>query len=101
MRALSWKAALTGSSWFLYFIECRDGSVYTGTTTDVASRYEKHATGRGARYTRMNPPVRLLGFVAVENRSAALSAELRVKRMSTSAKREWIASNAIVNDAKP
>ena len=82
-------------SWFLYFIECRDGSVYTGITTDVAHRFNQHAAGKGARYTRMNPPIRLLGFMEIGNRSAALSAERSVKRMSAVAKRRWIAANAL------
>ena len=39
-------------AWFLYLIECDDGSVYTGIATDVQARYAKHVTGKGARYTR-------------------------------------------------
>jgi putative endonuclease len=80
---------LVKKPWFVYLIECRDGSVYVGTTTDVALRFKKHAAGKGARYTRMNPPVRLLGAVTVEDRSAALKAESAVRRMSAQAKRAW------------
>ncbi len=78
--------------WYLYFLECRDGSIYTGATTDVARRFDKHAAGTGARYTRMNPPARLLGFVTCDSRRSALSEEMRIKRMSASAKRKWIAT---------
>ncbi len=77
--------------WFVYLIECRNGSLYTGATTDVARRFEQHASGKGARFTRMHPPVRLLGFASFENRGAALSAEVRVKQMSASNKRAWAA----------
>jgi putative endonuclease len=77
--------------WFLYFIECRNGSIYTGITTDVARRFEEHVAGKGAKYTRMNPPVQLLGVVAYENRGAALSAEIRMKKMPAELKRAWIA----------
>jgi putative endonuclease len=81
-------------SWFLYFVECKNGSVYTGITTNVANRFEKHVAGKGARYTRMNPPVRLIGFIEIGTRSAALIAERSVKRMPVIEKRAWIAANA-------
>ena len=48
------------SSWFVYLIECRDGSLYTGIATDPAARYAVHVAGKGARYTRSHPPVKLL-----------------------------------------
>jgi len=38
--------------WFLYVIECADGSLYTGIATDPQERYAAHAAGKGARYTR-------------------------------------------------
>ena len=47
-------------TWHLYLILCRDGSIYTGITVDVAARYAAHVDGRGARYTRSHPPARLL-----------------------------------------
>ena len=50
---------MAAKSWFLYLIECRDGSVYTGITVDVAARYAAHISGKGARYTRSHPPLRL------------------------------------------
>ena len=43
--------------WYVYLIECRDGSVYTGIATDVARRFSEHAAGKGARYTRAHPPL--------------------------------------------
>ena len=57
--------------WFLYLIECADGSIYTGITVDVAARYAAHRNGNGARYTRSHAPVRLLGFEEHRDRSAA------------------------------
>src|ERR1700761_4658392 len=82
--------AAMSNAWVVYFIECRTGSIYTGITTDVSRRYQQHATGKGARFTRMNPPVRLLGSVAFETRGAALRAEAWVKRMPARAKRKHI-----------
>lgn len=77
--------------WFLYLIECRDGSIYTGVSVDVEARYAAHAAGRGARYTRSHPPLRLLGSVAYPDRSSAQKAEHAVKQLSPGAKREFAA----------
>ena len=46
--------------WYLYMIECEEGSIYTGITVDVTARYSAHVGGKGARYTRSHPPRRLL-----------------------------------------
>jgi putative endonuclease len=74
--------------WYLYLIECTDGSLYTGICVDVAGRYAKHAAGKGARYTRSHPPKRLAAVIEYADRSAASTAEYRVKRMTTADKRE-------------
>lgn len=75
--------------WFLYLIECRDGSIYTGVSVDVEARYAAHDAGRGARYTRSHPPLRLLGSVAYPDRSSAQKAEHAVKQLSPAAKRAF------------
>lgn len=75
--------------WFVYLIECRDGSVYTGITTDVAARYAVHVAGKGARYTRAHPPLRLLASEMHADRSAAARAEYRIKRLSPKEKRAY------------
>lgn len=81
-------------TWFLYLIECDDGSIYTGITIDVAARYAAHAAGTGARYTRMHPPRRLLASVEFIDRSTASKAEYEVKQMTVSQKRAFAEANA-------
>ncbi|GGY09099.1 GIY-YIG nuclease family protein [Paludibacterium paludis] len=81
-------------SWFLYILECSDGSLYTGVTTDVANRYRAHASGRGARYTRGRPPRALRAVVAFDTRSEALSAECAVKAMPRAAKLAFCEAHA-------
>lgn len=78
-------------TWFLYLIECRNGSIYTGITTDVEARYAAHASGKGARYTRANPPLRLLVSVAFADRAAASRAEYAVKQLNAAEKRAFCA----------
>ena len=61
-HAGSYNAGMTDPRpWFLYLLLCRNGSLYAGISNDVEARYRAHAAGRGARYTRANPPLRLLG----------------------------------------
>jgi putative endonuclease len=67
--------------WFLYLIECHNGALYAGIARDVDARYAKHASGKGAKYTRANPPKRLIGSCAFEDRSSASKAEYAIKQL--------------------
>ena len=69
------------STWHLYLIECVGGSFYAGISTDVERRYAEHLSGKGARYTRSHKPLRLLGARLCGSRSAALKAELALKKL--------------------
>jgi putative endonuclease len=75
-------------AWFVYLIECGDGSIYTGIAIDVDARYAAHKNGKGARYTRSHPPRRLLAAIEYADRSAASRAEYRIKRLTPREKRE-------------
>lgn len=68
-------------AWAVYLIECADGRVYTGIARDPEQRYAKHANGKGARFTRSNPPRRLLGYVWVTDHGAALRLEIALKKL--------------------
>ena len=73
--------------WFLYLLECEDGSIYTGITIDLAQRFAQHKSGKGARYTRSHPPRSILASVVFPDRSSASQAEYAVKRLSAAEKR--------------
>lgn len=75
--------------WFVYLLECEDGSIYTGIAVDVAARYEAHQKGTGARYTRAHQPQKLLAVVEFNSRSAASQAEYAIKQMTAGGKREF------------
>jgi putative endonuclease len=75
-------------SWYVYLIECTDGSIYTGIAVDVAARYEVHVAGKGARYTRAHPPAQLLAAFEYPDRSTATIAEYRIKQLSAREKRD-------------
>ena len=85
-------------SWFLYVIECRDGSLYTGIATDPEARYAVHCAGKGARYTRSHPPRKLLVTLVFPDRSSASKEEYRVKQLSAEDKRRFVL--AIASDQK-
>ncbi|HLX02787.1 MAG TPA: GIY-YIG nuclease family protein [Trinickia sp.] len=87
--------------WFLYLIECSDGSVYTGIATDVAARFHKHASGTGARYTRSRKPVAVLASFEVADRSSALRAEYWVKRLAPAQKRALAAGARTLESVLP
>ncbi|MBP0591607.1 GIY-YIG nuclease family protein [Paraburkholderia sp. LEh10] len=87
--------------WFLYLIECSDGSVYTGIATDVQARFDKHCNGTGARYTRSRKPVRLLASFELTDRSSALRAEYRVKRLAPMQKWELATGTRTLESVLP
>ena len=67
-------------------LRCRDGSLYTGWTNDLAKRLAKHAAGKASRYTASRLPVELAASWAMPDRSAAMREEMRIKRLSRAQK---------------
>jgi putative endonuclease len=86
------RAVTNRKLWFLYLIECADGSLCIGITVDVAARHAAHRNGNGARHARSHAPVRLLGCEEHRDRSAASPAEYWVKQMNAAAKRQFAGS---------
>ena len=76
--------------WFLYLLECSDGSYYAGISTDVDARFRAHMSGKGARYTRAHPPLRILGMRTYADRAAASRAEWQIKQMPREHKLTWL-----------
>lgn len=76
-------------SWWLYLLACRDGRTYAGIATDVAARFTVHTSGKGAKFTRSNPPTRVLGARAFTSKSEALKAEAALKKLDRTQKLAW------------
>jgi len=72
--------------WQVYLLRCGDGTLYAGATNDLAARVERHAAGKGARYTRSRLPVELVYAVRARNRGAALRREAAVKKLDRAEK---------------
>lgn len=66
--------------WHVYTLRCRDGSFYTGITTDLRRRLIQHNAGKGGAYTRAKRPVRVVFREAHASRSSALRREAQIKR---------------------
>ena len=74
--------------WFVYVLECEDGSLYKGHSQDVVERWKQHATGHGAEWTSTHPPKRLVHWEEFDSQQAAVSRE---KDLKTGYGREWLA----------
>lgn len=72
----------SGAIWYIYLLECAGGSLYTGITTDVEARFQAHRAGKGGRYTRSHPVLRVIASRPVGSRAEALRAEFQIKRLS-------------------
>ena len=73
-------------TYWLYILRCGDGTLYTGTTDDVARRLAVHQSGKGAKYTRGRGPLTLAYQEACADKSAALRREIAVKRLTRAEK---------------
>jgi putative endonuclease len=75
---------------YVYIVECADGSLYTGYTTDVGRRVDEHNAGTGASYTAGRRPVELRYVEYHPSRSAALSREHEIKSLRRAQKERLI-----------
>ena len=69
-------------TWYLYILECRDGTLYTGITDDIPRRMEQHNSGKGAKYTRGRGPVQLRYQEECGSRSDASKREYEIHHMT-------------------
>ncbi len=76
--------------YYVYMLECADGSLYTGYTTDLEDRLKTHNSGKGAKYTRSRLPVSLVYSETAETRGAALSREAKIKKLTRKQKLELL-----------
>ena len=75
---------------YMYVVECRDGSYYTGYTTDVKKRIAVHNIGKGAKYTRARLPVKLIFAEGFDSKEEAMSAEALFKRKTRMQKEHYL-----------
>ena len=78
------------ANWFIYILECGDGSLYTGITKDLERRVQQHNDGKGSRYTRTHLPVKLCYSESCATRSEALIREAAIKTLPRTKKEELV-----------
>lgn len=76
-------------TWWVYMVECRGGRIYTGIAKDPESRYRAHLSGKGAAFTRINPPRRLLRTAPCGSLREALREERALRRLPRAGKLAW------------
>ena len=77
--------------WLVYLLQCGDGTLYAGCTSDLSRRLRAHQSGKGAKYTRSRLPATLVYHEEAPDQSAALRREAAIKRMSRQEKLALIA----------
>lgn len=80
------------NNWYVYILRCKDNTLYTGITTDVAKRLVAHRSGKGAKYTRGRTPLELVYQEVCENHSQALKREWEIKTLTRIQKEKLIES---------
>ena len=82
------------SHYYVYILLCRDGSLYTGHAKNVERRLEMHKKGRGARYTRIHEPEKLVYVEKFESRGEAMRRERQIKTLSHDKKQQLITNSS-------
>ncbi len=76
--------------WYLYIARCKDGSFYTGITTNPENRLKRHNLGKASKYTRARKPLELVYTREFQNRVLAAKEEVEIKKLSRENKKRLI-----------
>jgi len=87
------KKSLNSMNYKVYMVECSDGSIYTGITTDISRRLDQHSKGIGSKYVRARLPISLQWSSESMDLSSALKMEHHIKSWNKKRKLEWIGSH--------
>ena len=72
--------------YYTYILLTENNTFYCGYTDDVEKRFQKHLSGKGAKYTRANKPLKIVYKKEFENKSDAMKEEARLKKLTHSEK---------------
>lgn len=81
--------------YYFYVLLCADNSLYGGFTTDVAKRFATHVAGKGAKYTKVHRPLKVLFSQSFDNKHDALHAEWAFKHQSRQRKLAFLKTQGI------
>ncbi|WP_299973791.1 GIY-YIG nuclease family protein [uncultured Pseudoteredinibacter sp.] len=77
--------------WWVYIIECHDGSLYTGITNHLLRRWQQHNSGKGAKFFRSRSPLQLAWIEYPHDKRSAAKREYAIKQLSRRDKLKLIA----------
>lgn len=80
---------------YVYIARCNDGTLYTGYTTDLEKREAKHNEGKGAHYTCIRRPVKIVYHEEFETKSEAMKREYQIKLLRKKDKEELVVSSCV------
>lgn len=83
--------------WYVYILQCLDGSLYTGISNNPQKRFRDHVNGKGGAYTRSHKPIKIVYSEKAADRSSALVREAEIKGWSRKKKEEMIFLNTKSN----
>ena len=75
--------------WYVYILECQDGSFYTGVTNDVNVRMKAHVEGKGSKYVYRKGFKKILKIKLCKNKSNACKCEYAIKQLPRNKKLSW------------
>lgn len=78
---------------YVYIVECKDGTYYTGWTNNLDKRLKDHNAGKGAKYTRARRPVSLVYHEEFRTKEEAMRREYAMKRMTRNEKNKLISGD--------
>ena len=81
---------MTEKRWFVYILQCADGTLYTGITNDLDRRLKAHNAGTASKYTRVRQPVAMVYQEEIDTKGNALRRELQIKSMSRQQKMDLL-----------
>lgn len=77
-------------TWFVYLVRAENNALYCGISDDPQRRFEKHKSGKGARFFSTSPACSLEYIEACGSKSAALKRECAIKKLSKEAKEKLV-----------
>jgi len=81
------------TKYYAYLARCSDNSLYAGYTVDLKQREENHNEGKGAHYTRIRRPVKIVYYEEFVNRSEAMKREFQLKQLKKEEKEKLVLTN--------
>jgi len=75
--------------WYVYILQCKDNSFYTGVTNNIELRMKAHATGKGSKYVHRKGFKKLLKTKQCKNKSEACKYEYAIKQLPRKMKLGW------------